>query len=49
MYQSRLDLEEITELLEKQKTQMEKFATRLEGADGRSSFAVQRKLETYLM
>jgi hypothetical protein len=49
MHQNLLDLEELTELLEKQKTQMEGFAATLEDVDGKSSSAVQPKLETYLM
>ena len=49
MHQNRLDLEELMELLEKQKAQMEGFAARLEGVDGKGSPAIQLKLETYLM
>jgi hypothetical protein len=49
MHLDRLDREELTELLGKQKTQMEGFAARLERVDGKSSSAVQPKLETYLM
>jgi len=49
MHQNRLDLEDLTELLEKQKAQMEGFAARLEGGNGKGSSAIQPKLETYLM
>jgi hypothetical protein len=49
MHQNRLDLKELTELLEKQKSQLEGFAARLETVDSKSSSAVQPKLEIYLM
>jgi hypothetical protein len=48
MHQNQLDLEEVTELIKKQKTQMETLAARLEGSNGTGSSTIQPKLEAYL-
>jgi hypothetical protein len=48
MHQTRSDFREISELLKKQKAEMDAFAERLEGTGGKGSSAIQPKLETYL-
>jgi hypothetical protein len=45
---TRVDLEEITELLQSQKREMEISAANLQGSDMKGTLELQSKLESYL-